>query len=679
MVVEKRAYYMLRKTLPIWKAQETIDETLGFARLNLVDEIIWKIDVEEFSHGLPPIEMVREYLPHLNKARRVLGRHGIKSSINPWVTMSHADRGRNALRYHPEMRMFVNGKGNSHTNRACPMDGIWQDWLVTVYKLYASTKPEILWLEDDLTNIPKECQGEEVLEYGCFCKAHLAEISRISGQRYNREGLLEVLKRSGEPLSVRKMWFDLHGSAMLRLAGKLEPAVHSVSKKTRLGLMCSHSIDGRWWDEFVRKISGNLKPVVRPSLSTYQEQRPTIHLFDITDNRKECRCVPQDSQICPELENQPYTVFAKSIRFTRLEFGISQLMGYPGITINIFDHLGTPAKESKRYYQLLKEIKPKLSGVALKANGSGKEKGVGIVFRKEAADFTYLKKDQTTMDLRASADGDVWARVLQGCGIAVKWDEDTNVLCVSGQVLRACTDSEIKKILSRGVLIDGSAAEVLCQLGFSDYIGCKFNGWVNRHDIVVSVEEFYEENINRRYQVFSSLENPFLNNITALSLSKKTKIISWLVDNDRQRKLPGMVLFENSLGGRVAVYPIDLSAGIGTGFIDWHRKEQLHAVVNWLGRGKVDLFVEGGAWMIPLRRDFPGYIFTGLVNLETDSWEDITLTLATEKKIKKVRRVQENGSWKNCRTVITRLDDLNVRIKINEGLDYMDFTAFVIE
>lgn len=140
-----------------------------------------------------------------------------------------------------------------------------------------------------------------------------------------------------------------------------------------------------------------------------------------------------------------------------------------------------------------------------------------------------------------------------------------------------------------------------------------------------------------------------------------------------------MSLFENSLGGRVAVYPIDLSAGTGIGFTDWHRKEQLRSVINWLGRGKVDLFVEGGAWMIPLRRDFQNYIFIGIVNLETDDWKDITLTLVAERKIKKVKRVQENGSWKTCRTVITPLDDSNVRIKINDGLDYMDFTAFVIE
>ena len=671
---------MLRKTLPLWKAEETIEEILDFCRLNRVDEIIWKIDVEEFSHGLPPLEMIREYLPHLNKANKVLGRYGIKSSVNPWVTMCHADRGRNAAFYHPKMRMFVNAKGVSHTSRACPMDEVWQDWLVAAYKLYASTIPEILWLEDDLTNTPKECQGEYVPEYGCFCEVHLAEISRISGKTWNRKSLLEALKRPGEALPVRKMWFDLHGDTMLRLADKLEPAVHSVSKNTRLGLMCSHSIDGRWWDEFVRKISGNLKPVVRPSLSIYQEQRPTVHLFDITDHRKECRCVPEESQICPELENHPYTVFAKSARFTRLEFGISQLMGYPGITINIFDHLGTPVKESKRYYQFLKEIKPKLNGIALKAGGKSREKGVGVIFRKEATDFTHSKKGQTTMDLQASGCGDVWPRILQGSGIAVKWDEDTDVLCISGQVLRACTNLEIEKILSNGVILDGSAAEVLCQLGFADYIGCRFDGWVNRYDLVITAEEFPDGLSGKSgHQKFSSLESPFLNNIAKFSLSEKVKVVSWLVNNDRERKSSGMSLFENSLGGRVAVYPIDLEAGPSFGFTDWHRKEQLHSVVNWLGRGRTDLFVEGGAWMMPFRRDFQDYIFVGLVNLETDGWDRITLTVATERKISRVKRVQDNGSWKNCRAKIARLDDLNVRIEINEGLDYMDFTAFVLE
>lgn len=681
MTMKQSAYYMLRKTLPLWKAEETIVEITSFARRNRVDEVIWKIDVEEFSHGLLPLKMIREYLPHLDRARRDLGRHGIKSSVNPWVTLCHGDGTRNAARYHPRMRMFVNGNGVSHACRACPMDKVWQTWLIDAYKLYASTKPEILWLEDDLTNNPKECRGEHAMEYGCFCPAHLAEISRVSGRDWTRETLLEAMKKPGPPHPVRKLWFDLHGRTMIRLAGKLEPGVHAVSRKTRLGLMCSWSNDGRWWDEFVRKISGNLRPVVRPSLSSYHEVRPTVHLFDITDTRKECRCVPAESQICPELENIPYTVFTKSTRLTRLEMGLLQLMGYPAITINIFDHLGTPVRGSMRYDRFLKQVKPKLDGVARRAAGAGKEKGVGIVFRKEIADFMHLKAGQTTMDLLACGGGDVWARILQGAGIAVKWHEDADVLSISGQVLRACRKEEIERFLSRGVLLDGSAVEVLCERGFADHLGCAFTGWSARHDLEVVAEELGVGEGSRRPPRFSTLQTPVLNRIGRLTLNPEARVLTWLVDKDRQRKAPGLHLFTNRVGGRVAVYPIDLSAGIGDreGFLDWHRKKQLESVIRWLGRGKVDLFVEGGAWMIPIRRDFRDHVFVGLVNLETDGWEDITLTLATDLPVTRVRRVGENGAWKSCRATVRRLDSGNVRIAIAEGLDYMDFTAFVIE
>ena len=671
---------MLRKTLPLWKARETIVEITAFARRNRVDEVIWKVDVEEFSHGLPPPAMIREYLPHLTKARRELGRHGIKSSVNPWVTLCHGDGIRDAAQYHPGMRMFVNGKGISHACRACPLDTVWQDWLLEAYTLYASTKPEILWLEDDLTNNPKDCRGELVMEYGCFCPAHLAEISRVSGRAWTRQTLLEALKQPGPPQPVRKLWFDLHGRTMIELAGKLEPAVHAVSRNTRLGLMCSWSNDGRWWDAFVRRISGNLRPAVRPSLSSYQEVRPTIHLADITDIRKECRCVPAESQVCPELENIPYSVFAKSVRLTRLELGLSQLMGYGAITMNLFDHLGSPVRESRRYDRFLKNVRPKLNGIARKAAGVGEERGVGVVFRKDIADFMHLKVGQTTMDLSASGGGDAWARILQGCGIAVKWNEDADVLCLSGQVLRACRHEEIERFLAGGVLLDGSAVEVLYELGFAGHLGCTFDGWSARHDLVVVAEELCAGKGPRRQPRFSTLRNPSLNRVAALSLDPEAQILTWLVDNDRQRRAPGLHLFANRLGGRVAVYPFDISAGIGDGdgFVDWHRKAQLESVIRWLGRGKVDLFVEGGAWMIPIRRDFPDYVFVGLVNLETDGWDGITLTLATDRPVKRVRRVSETGAWKACRAEIKRLNAENVRIAIDEGLEYMDFAGFVI-
>jgi hypothetical protein len=82
--------------------------------------------------------------------------------------------------------------------------------------------------------------------------------------------------------------------------------------------------------------------------------------------------------------------------------------------------------------------------------------------------------------------------------------------------------------------------------------------------------------------------------------------------------------------------------------------------------------------MIPFRVDYADYIFVGLVNLETDGWDKICLTLNTQREVQTVERVEDDGSWRRCDVVIDRDEQSNVRIAIDERLGYMDFTAFVI-
>lgn len=680
---DSATHYMLRRTLPLWKAEETIAEALEFARVNAIDEIIWKTDTEAFSHGLPPLEMIGEYLPWLTRARELLAADQICSSINPWVTMNHADRGRSAHLYHPDMRMFTNAAGREHSCRPCPMDKAWQAWLVEAYELYASTIPEILWLEDDLTNNPKECRGVHLLEYGCFCSEHLQAISRLSGESWDRQGLLQAIKQPGDPHPVRKLWFDLHGATMIALGEQLEGAVHRASPETKLGLMLSWANDGRWWDEFMRVVSGPHRPVVRPSLSSYNELRPTIHLFDQQDHRKECRCVPADSRICPELENSCYTAYSKSARFTQLELGLSALMGYPEITLNLFDHMGTPMAAEARYARLLGELKPRLSAIASRRLPGGDERAVGVLFRKTASDVMRLEDGQTSFDLQPAADGEAWGAILQGAGIPVKW-HDADILCTSGQALRACAQDEVEALLSRSLLIDGSALEILCEMGFAAHAGCRFEKWIARLDTLVSVEELAEQTVQPQHPsaaspAYMALHRAFVRDrFCAMAVDDRATVASHLVNNDRDRVEPGMVFFENELGGRVVVYPFDLSRGTHVDFHNWHRKEQMRRAVSWLGHGRLDLHVEGGAWMIPFRVDYDDYIFVGLVNLETDGWDKICLTLNTQREVQTVERVEDDGSWRRCDVAIDRDEQSNVRIAIDERLEYMDFTAFVI-
>ena len=65
MTENNNAWYALRRTLPTWSFEENLRELIEFLPRYQVDEIIVKVDTEEFSHGQPPLDWVREYQPKL--------------------------------------------------------------------------------------------------------------------------------------------------------------------------------------------------------------------------------------------------------------------------------------------------------------------------------------------------------------------------------------------------------------------------------------------------------------------------------------------------------------------------------------------------------------------------------------------------------------------------------------
>ena len=58
---------MLRRNLPLWKMRATVEETIQFCLETEVDEIIWKVDPEECSHGFLPPALIEEYLEGLRQ------------------------------------------------------------------------------------------------------------------------------------------------------------------------------------------------------------------------------------------------------------------------------------------------------------------------------------------------------------------------------------------------------------------------------------------------------------------------------------------------------------------------------------------------------------------------------------------------------------------------------------
>ncbi|MHB9126244.1 MAG: hypothetical protein ACYC4F_09895 [Armatimonadota bacterium] len=629
------AEYILRRNLPLWKPAETISDTIDFCTDARIREIIWKVDAEEFNHGFTPHELVREYAKWLEEARKAQEEAGIVFSINPWLTQNHIGRAR-YLGGPPEgfwWRVYPDGEESPEM--ACPLSPGWREWLIETHRLFAATKPDKLWLEDDFKTFIHHTE-----KLGCYCPAHLAAFGRYIGREIGRKELVERVTSSGKPDPIRSQWFDFLGEIMVGICRDLEKAVHKESPGTRLGLMNSWSTDGRWWDEAITVLAGPHRPLARTSLAPYEEGRATNFLPDEFDILKETACLPEGTENCPELENSLYTAYSKSAQMTRLQLMLSQVLGNSGITMNLFDMLGSPTAEEPRIGRMLKEAKPLLDGIAQIAGPGGAPRGVSIPFPKRYADTVHVEPGQGFDAFRF--DGEGWAVPLQGSGIPIFLNGESRVSAITGQAsLRALDKKSIELLLSRGLLLDGSAAAVLCEMGYGHLIGVEPGERIDRQKILLSAErdDMAEGVSDPAYITLRYIAEPNQGQgrLYPLKPLPGAKSASVFVDTNHQAVMPGMTLFENELGGRVAVYSFDLSMRASAGFMSWKRRRQLQKVVCWLGRDSVDLFADGGAWMMPVRRDYEDYTFIAVLNFETDGWYEVALTFEWAGSMKNLR------------------------------------------
>ena len=140
------AWYAVRRTMPPWSFEENLAELVSFGPQYGIDEVIIKVDTEEFSHGLPTIRMIEDYIPRLHRTKDALEAVGIVFSINPWVTLVHGDRGRDCRGDFPDVQFMVGHDGRKCRVCACPLSQGWRDHTVKLWRLYANRDSQSCWI-----------------------------------------------------------------------------------------------------------------------------------------------------------------------------------------------------------------------------------------------------------------------------------------------------------------------------------------------------------------------------------------------------------------------------------------------------------------------------------------------------------------------------------------------------
>ena len=343
---------MLRYTLiPDENSGKRIRELVEFCKKTGIPEVVFFINGEEFNDGHLTLEETKVWLDVIREAKEALSEIGVVTSLNPWHTLLHADRGRR-LKPGQNFQLMVDPLGNVSSCCVCPLCPNWRKYIVEIFKLYASIKPNIIFIDDDF----RYHNHSPLVWGGCFCDLHLEKMSERVGKQVTREELVEKVLKPGKPHPWRKIWLDIFNESLVSLAIELRNAVKSVSKNTKLGLMCSdptvHAAEGRNWDELLKALCDDDVIIVRPHVKPYSESSPLLYHEAFALTLHTITLLPENSYVYPEIENFPYTRFSKSVTQTRLQITFSLTIGSEGVMLNLFDFMGNGVSVAVSYTHL---------------------------------------------------------------------------------------------------------------------------------------------------------------------------------------------------------------------------------------------------------------------------------------------------------------------------------------
>jgi hypothetical protein len=535
--------------------------------------------------------------------------------------------------------------GAVSSDTACPADPAWQRYIAESYAILAQASPEILWLEDD-----HRLHNHAEVRFGCFAKPMLEEFARRTGKLWERADLVDAIIRGRG--KVRGQWLQFTGELWIENVTRIREAVHQENPDVKLAQMTSgmaaHSAEGRRWGEYLTAMSGPHRPITRPHFGPYRNAAGFEFVEGMTIFRHGLAFAGRATRCCPELENWPYSYFSKSQRQTGLTLELAQFFGCRDVTLNLFSMTGNNPSNEPWVVELLNAVRPRMDALAAMNLDRRIERGVHVWSSEQAALHQGVNHRAADMNSLRPA-FDAWAKIFARVGVASTFETRGSVTAVSGDTIRAADAQEIQRILKGGLLLDGRAAMALQEMGYGKYLGIR-----------VETRNFSDERrpipIERVVDFkFGIKGSPVMGcgqmgfnwgecNIYAHKLVG-ARAISHYQNAYQERIAPAITLFENTLGGRVAVYPFDFDSGVADSvrFYNHPRKRQVQAVLRWLNWGRPIIASPDRNLLAIEQCSVDGEELLAVINLSGDPLDEFDIKLRASPR--RISILNRGGSW----------------------------------
>ncbi len=575
------------------------------------------------THPPLPLDIFLERMPVARARMESARARGYRAGMNILATVGHHEENL-AHSLSGNYTPMTDPHGNICRGSFCPNDPNLREYIRQVYEALMTTKPDYLWIDDDV-----RLAGHMPIGDCCFCDRCVGLFSERSGAPFTRDSLRDALGGGSleERLRLRRAFLQHNRDTLSALFALIEKTVHALAPSLPLGFMTGDRFyEGYGFDAWAEVLAGPTGAPVRwrPGGGAYREDR----LDDFPDKahamgRQVALLPPAVTCIQSEVESFPYQRLKKSVHTTVMEAAAYIAAGCTGTAFNVMTQYDESLAEYAALVAGLRDARPFLDRLV---SHLGRLPSAGV-HSGWVKDTQIARNPDGPWFGAGGAPGH--CNELWSTGFPAAYDAaHAPVTALSGDLPLALSEQELRGILAGGVYLDGPALTRLSAMGFGDLTGFTVANVVHED----CIEELTDHPLNgefagrRRNCRQSFWKNPaYLLEATDAA----GQPVSRCVDYTYQETHPCcMGLYENSAGGRVCV----------AGYYPWEQVQnlsksaQLKRIFRWLSKDTLPAYVESfhraNLWV---REAAPGVYGLVLLNACLDAARDILLCVRTDR------------------------------------------------
>ncbi len=469
----KKYNYSLRFVLvPGIDADKRIDELVKFCKNSAIDDVIFFIAPEDFYRGHITKEEAKPFVDLILKAKARLAPLGITTSLNPWITLGHGDRGRKMNPAQNFDRMVAYG-GMKGETIVCPLSKSWIEYYVDYLGyLIERVTPKTVWIEDDFRLHGHFSGGEDL---GCFCDEHMKLYAKELGvSSLARETFAQGMMEKKE--GYREAYVKVNGKVM-------EDVLRTIID--RLGdrgvcfaLMTSFGIQYHFEGRVARRnfdILSKYQPTInRLGVAAYRQigsqKYANIYTRMVAPSRA---FINDDLTVYSEIENAPMTRYCKSASWTAYQMLMTSPLLLNGATFDIFEFNGNGVTDGKLFAKKLTRIKPFLEKILNTGVTYSQASGVEVAILRNR----YMGYGAVPSLEALSQDDNFMGAILSMLGCSVKYSEDPlrgDIVALLPTTANLLSEEELEEVLSKKlVILSADAVEAIVARGLGSLLFIK--------------------------------------------------------------------------------------------------------------------------------------------------------------------------------------------------------------